>query len=174
MELAVGFIIGLVVAAIGAWCTVYFQRYSLKQQNTLNLSERYNSPDFHVVRAIAWELRDAWGRGDRTIVKYFVFSVAPENAQCQYQRCSNGLWPHQNLSTLLHFYGNLARYYDAGLVNKKLLKVLFEPQYFWYESFIHEFVKEYEVEMQEQQLPAPQWITALSRLEIIFDKHKKT
>lgn len=104
MELLAGFIFGLLVAAIGAWCTVYFQRYSLKQQNTLNLSERYNSSDFQVMRSVVWEIKAAWGNGDRSIINHFLNWTTPDAIEGQYQRCSNGLWPHQNLSALLHFF----------------------------------------------------------------------
>jgi hypothetical protein len=132
MEILLGFLAGLIVAAVGAWCAVYFQRYSLKQQNTLNLSERYNSPEFHAIRSVAWEIKEAWSKGNKDIVKYFFTWVDQDNDRGHYKKSSNGLWPHQNLSTLLHFFGSLAWYCDAGIVDRKLIQVLFGPQYFWY------------------------------------------
>ena len=172
MEAFWGFLFGLVVASVGAWCTVYFQRYSLKQQNTLNLNERYNSPDYHAVRDAAWRIKNDWDNGDHDIVICFVSWKDQDITKNKYKPSLNGLWPHQNLSTLLHFFGNLARYCDAGLVDKKLVQALFEPQYFWYKKFIREFIEEYKRMMDEQKLMGPQWVDALPRLEEIFGELK--
>lgn len=70
--------------------------------------ERYISPDFYLARAATWKIREAWDNGDKSIVNFFVDSTTHADRQ-QEERTSSGLTVHQNLSWLLHCFGNLAQ-----------------------------------------------------------------
>jgi hypothetical protein len=130
--------------------------------------DQYISFEFAAVRAETWKLRYAWEHADYSCVQFFVrsgFSNKPDTEQ----KCPTGLTPHQNLSRLLHFFPSLSLYHEAGLVDARLLRVLFEPHYQWYIWFFHEFVDEHRKEMPaEAGRPEPVWLKDLPRLEKMF------
>jgi hypothetical protein len=131
----VGVIGGLIGAVLGAWCAVWFPRSANRRQATLQLLERYTSPEFFVARSEAWRIRRAWENGDRSCVWFFISDPNHPYDPDAVAKCSNGLTPHQNLSWLLHFFASAQLYYEAGLVDRPLLKSMFEPHYDWYKQF---------------------------------------
>jgi hypothetical protein len=168
MEALIGIIGGIVGAVLGAWCAVAFPRIASRRQAALQLLDRYTSPEFFVARAETWRIRYAWPT-DRSCVDFFIRSPDRPHHPDTETRCSNGLTPHQNLSWLLHFFTSVQLHYQAGLVDARMVKVLFEPHYHWYEQFFHEFCEEYRSKSSPGQ-PEPAWLSALPKLEELFHK----
>jgi hypothetical protein len=102
----VGVIGGLIGAVLGAWCAVWFPRSANRRQATLQLLERYTSPEFFVARSEAWRIRRTWENGDRSCVWFFISDPNHPYDPDAVAKCSNGLTPHQNLSWLLHFFAS--------------------------------------------------------------------
>jgi hypothetical protein len=169
MEAAIGLVGGLIGAVLGAWCAVAFPRSASRRQAALQLLDRYTSPEFFVARSETWRIRHAWASGDRSCIQFFVRNPNRPNDPDTEAKCSNGLTPHQNLSWLLHFFTSVLLHHEAGLVDARMLKVLFEPHYHWYEQFFHEFCDEYRLQAQPGQ-PEPAWLAALPKLERVFSE----
>ena len=164
----VGLIGVLLGAVIGAWFTVRLPKAAAGRQVALQLMDQYISPEFSAVRGETWKIRYVWEKVDHSCLQFFVrrgFTNEPDTDR----KCSNGLTPHQNLSRLLHFFAALSLYQEAGLVDARLLKILFEPHYQWYKWFFHEFMDEYRKEMPPHPSQAdPVWLKALPQLEDMF------
>jgi hypothetical protein len=167
ITIVVGVIGGLIGAVLGAWCAVWFPRSANRRQATLQLLERYTSPEFFVARSEAWRIRRTWENGDRSCVWFFISDPNHPYDPDVVAKCSNGLTPHQNLSWLLHFFASAQLYYEAGLVDRLLLKSMFEPHYDWYKQFFREFCDEYQKQAPSGQ-PQPTWLTGLPKLEAVF------
>jgi hypothetical protein len=168
MEALIGLIGGIVGAILGAWCAVSFSRAASRRQTALNLLERYNSPDFFIARAETWKLIRDWKSGDHSLIDFF---LNPNEKSGDFEigeKCGNGLTTHQNLSWLLHFYANLARYCEAGLADKKLLRRLFRFNYTYYQAFVDEFIAEYKSRSQGYDSPQPPWVDGLLEWKTIL------
>lgn len=167
-----GLIGGVVGAAAGAWFTVVFTRYASRRQVALQLLERYTSPEFFIARSETWRIVRAWEAGDRSCIWFFVRDPSRPYNPDAVPKCGNGMTPHQNLSWLLHFFASVQLHYQAKLVQRRLLKTLFEPHYDWYREFFRELRDEYQKHAQSDQ-PQPAWITALPKLEAVFERDKR-
>jgi len=160
---------GLFGAVLGAYFSVLFPRAAERRKATFDLIERYNSSEMFVVRAVVWRVKEDWDLGDYSILRFFVVSRNPSEGGLDSGICANGLSVDQNLSWFLHFFGNLAQYYNAGLVDKKLINIFFNQHYLTYRKFFAEFVNEFNREAGPEQ-PAPSWLVGLPQLEEVFEK----
>lgn len=122
--------------------------------------------DFWIARAQTWQVLAAWRQGDRSIVGFFVSEMPPQPEDV----AANGLTPHQNLSWLLHFYVAVESSVRAGLVDEQFITDLLQPHYQFYEEFFSEFRAEYRIHMPADRRE-PSWLTALPRLERVFNEH---
>jgi hypothetical protein len=159
---------GVVGAMVGGYCAAWFAKRAARRQVTFQLLERYTSPEFHIARHETWRIRRAWNKGDRSCVHFFTPGKGTDNDPEAEAACGNGLTSYQNLSWLLHFFSSLTLYHEAGLADAVALKQLFEPHYYWYQEFIHEFIEEYRKQMGKTTAPQPVWLWALPKLEGMF------
>lgn len=168
MDAIVGFVGGLLGAIIGAYLGFVLPRGSEKRKTAFSLIEKYNSSEMFLVRAVAWRVKNDWTRGDKSIMRSFVVSKDLIEHQKQSQLFPNGLTLDQNLAWFLHFFGNLAQYYKAGLVDKKLINLFFSQHYYSYRTFLLEFIDEFKTQARATNQPSPSWIIGVPQLEQIF------
>jgi hypothetical protein len=173
MKIVIGGLLGSVIGSIvGAWCVTYFPRRALKRQLTINLYERFTSPNFYIVRAEVGILRRAWNQGDHFIINFFLppyyVTVLKQNPKYQV-KAANGLTLPQNLAYFMSFFSQLVHYHEARLLNTRILEGLFGHQYSYYKDFFHEFLQEYMNRSKEPENEPPRpWLAALPKLEKIF------
>ncbi len=163
MKALVGILLGLIGPTLGAiyW---FASRSSEKRKTAFRLIEQYNSSEMFVVRAVVWRVRQEWFRGDHSILEFFLVSDEPAPTPTD---CANGLTEDQNLAWFLHFFGNLAQYESTGLVNRKLIRIFFEPHYRTYRQFFSDFSGEFQAQAGADQ-PRPSWMVGIRHLEEIF------
>lgn len=154
---------------MGALITYRLNRAATRRQVAVQLLEKYASPEGFVARMETWRIRHAWSQGDRSCVAFFIRTDERFNSPDREARCANGLTPHQNLSWLLHFYVSVQSYYEAGLVDGKLVATLLAPHYYWYLQFFREFCDEYRKQAPPNPFE-PSWLKSLPKLEALFQE----
>jgi|SRR5579859_2568575 len=175
-------IVGAFIAALVALTVAVYNTYRAwklrRDELTLTLCSRFFNKDMFVVRTESWKAAKRWMDGnDPELLDHFIVPPQPFEGPvtASSEPGENRLDSASNISALLHFFAELAVFYELGLLNKRAINAFFGDIYEWWSPFLRKFAEAYADETRGRQPKpvTPSWVTSVPKLDKIFKPSTK-
>jgi hypothetical protein len=155
------------LGVIGIVFTV-LQARSSRRQNTLNLYEKWDSPELSEYRNVAWDVwKNLEGAKEDAVIcwlggDYFGESVDEINSRIPEVQT-------HAIRSLLNYFARVFEYQKLGLTDRRVTQALFKEPWLWWSGFFTLLQSRVEAHLRAKELPQSQWaaasfITTLNRV----------
>jgi hypothetical protein len=155
------------LGVIGIVFTV-LQARSSRRQNTLNLYEKWDSPELSEHRAVAWDVwKNLLNANDDAVICWLGGDYFGESVD-EINRRIPEVQTHA-IRSLLNYFARVFEYQKLGLTDRRVTQELFQEPWLWWSGFFLLLQERVDAHLRAKETPTSEWaagsfITTLNRV----------